>query len=93
MPRNKAAAPQKERKSSLVVTEDEDTSTVADNEMEEFIDSETKSGAPTESEVTESEVTTSSEATEDEDEEGEEDDEEESENAVSYKHLTLHTKA
>lgn len=59
MPRKKAAAPQKERKSSLVVTEDEDTSTVADNEMEEFIDSESKSGAPTESEVTESEVTTS----------------------------------
>ena len=85
MPRKKAAAPQKERKSSLVVTEDEDTSTVADNEMVEFIDSETKSGAPTESEVTESEVTTSSEATEDEDEvsvddEDEEDDEEESEN-------------
>ena len=80
MPRKKAAAPQKERKSSLVVTEDEDTSTVADNEMEEFIDSESKSGAPTESEVTESEVTTSSETTEDEDEvsvddEGEEDEE------------------
>lgn len=85
MPRKKAAAPQKERKSSLVVTEDEDTSTVADNEMEEFIDSESKSGAPTESEVTESEVTTSSETTEDEDEvsvddEGEEDEEEEIEN-------------
>mgnify|MGYP006989731874 CR=1 FL=1 len=84
MPRKKAAAPQKERKSSLVVTEDEDTSTVADNEMEEFIDSESKIGAPTESEVTESEVTTSSETTEDEDEvsvddEGEEDEEEEKE--------------
>ena len=73
----KAAASQKEPKSKLVVAEDEELTSATETEADEFIDSESKSAAPSESEVTASSEVIDNDNEDAESYEEENDDEEE----------------